>query len=128
MMTVDDEEDDAASCPVPDLLVPGRDGWTWNQVADVRRSRNTVLTGALRELRVAADLMERGHQVFRNLAPGGIDLVAYIRGQLVRVEVTTASRRADGSIPPPNKPQRYEYDLLAAVLLDGTIAYFGIAP
>lgn len=125
MESTDLENDD---CPVPDLIVPGREGWTWNEIADERRSRNTVLTGALRELRVAADLMERGHQVFRNMAPGGIDLVAYIRGELVRVEVTTGSRRVDGSIPPPRKHWRCEYDLMAAVLLDGTIAYFGRAP
>lgn len=112
----------APEIPAPDLLVPapGRAAGT--------RALNTVTTGALRELRVAADLMERGHQVFRNLAPGGIDLIAYIRGELVRVEVATAGRRVDGTITPPNKGHRCEYDLLAAVLPDGTIAYFGIAP
>lgn len=114
-------------CPTPDLIVPGRGNWTPVELT-VRSSRNTVLTGAMRELRVAADLMERGHQVFRNLAPGGIDLVAYVRGVLVRVEVATASRRVDGTIVPPNKGPRCEYDLLAAVLSDGTIAYFGLVP
>lgn len=106
----------------PALVVPGRDGWTSST------PQNAVQTGALRELRVAADLMERGYQVFRNLAPGGIDLLAYHRGQYVRVEVATTGRRVDGHIRRPRKRRRCEYDLLAAVLADGTIAYFGMVP
>lgn len=85
---------------------------------------NSTHVGASRELRVAVDLMDRGYQVFRNMAPSGIDLVAWGDGRFIKVEVVTGIHRADGSISWGAKPPHYEYDLIAAVLLDGTIEYF----
>lgn len=116
------QHDQERDVPEPDLVVPGRDS------VDQVGARNSTVTGAMRELRVAADLMERGHEVFRNLAPSGIDLVACIRGELVALEVTTGYRTASGQIRAASKAEHYRFDALAIILADGTIAYYGITP
>jgi len=54
--------------------------------------------GAAAELLVAARLMANGFQVFRNLSPNGIDLLALKGGQVLRIEVKSALKwSADGS-------------------------------
>jgi hypothetical protein len=55
--------------------------------------------GAAGELLVSADLLGRGHIVYRAVGPNGpADLVALIHGKLVAVEVKIARVTADGSI------------------------------
>ena len=61
---------------------------------------NTGAKGAAGELRVAVDLLARGYQVFRNMTPHGVDLVAYDLGQnqLFKVEVRTHVYRTEEGI------------------------------
>lgn len=60
-------------------------------------ARGTV--GALAELAVAVDLMERGHEVFRALSPAcSCDLAVIVDGELVRVEVRSAHRGTNGHL------------------------------
>lgn len=98
----------------------------WRAAGPHGRTKRLQRTGALRELIVAADLMARGYDVFRNLAPNGVDLVADIRGSLVRVEVKSGTAKEDGSVSRINTSG--PHDMLAVVLRDGSIAYFGTKP
>jgi hypothetical protein len=87
-------------------------------------TQTTSVTGAIKELLVAVDLMSRGHQVFRNMAPSGVDLVAMINGQLYKIEVCTGARGSGRQISYPLKAEHYQYDIIAAVLPDYSIHYF----
>ena len=76
--------------------------------------------GALGELRVAVDLMQRGYHVFRALSPScPCDIIAFRNTTVLRVEVRTANvRKNDWSIP---RYQRDKCDVYAAVLPDQII-------
>ena len=56
-------------------------------------------TGAIGELRVCADLMERGYEVFRALSQSrhSCDLVAMRGAFMLRIEVRTGTRRPDST-------------------------------
>jgi len=81
--------------------------------------------GARSELLVSYDLMGRGFQVFRNLSPHGIDLIAYGgNGQFLRIESTTGRILSDGRIIAANhKKTRDKWDVLAISLPNNTVAY-----
>ena len=82
----------------------------------------TGTVGAISELKVGADLLGKGFEVFRALSPScSCDLAILRDGRLVRVEVTTGHRSSTGRVIHPSKINRY--DLLAVVLSDGTIHY-----
>lgn len=88
----------------------------------------TGTMGAVGEMVVAIDLINRGYHVFRALSPScPCDLVAYRDGVApFRVEVRTATRKADGSIP--MLATRYQSDIgkqdvFAVVTRDGDIVY-----
>jgi hypothetical protein len=53
---------------------------------------NSCTAGSIGELVVAADLLSLGFQVFRNVTPRGIDLVAYRDGQFLKIEVKTVAK------------------------------------
>lgn len=52
---------------------------------EVKRVRQHV--GAAGELRIGADLLLRGYEVYRNVSSAGADLIAYKNGRYLRVEV-----------------------------------------
>jgi len=59
-------------------------------------SKNAM--GALGELRVSADLMMRGYEVFRAVSPAAsCDLIAIKDGRLLRIESRTAAYKKDGT-------------------------------
>ena len=79
-------------------------------------------SGAAAELMVAADLIDRGFDVFRNLSPNGpIDLVVLAGGKLYRVQV----KRGGGCHSPQNGPNGF--DVFAHVGPEG-IEYCGDLP
>lgn len=91
-------------------------------VYEGRLSTGTV--GALHELKVAADLIERGFHVFRALSPSCECDLAFIENRrLFRVEVTTGYRNVQSGklIFPPHSPDRY--DVLAIVIEGKQIIY-----
>lgn len=72
--------------------------------------------GAVSELVVAADLLERGFEVYRALSPAApCDLAILRDGRLLRVEVTSGRRRIGGGISRPQK-DRLKFDILAVVV------------
>jgi hypothetical protein len=71
-------------------------------------------TGAIGELRVSTDLLEKGFDVFRSLSPSAsCDLAIIKDGAFKRVEVRTSYFSRDGSI---HCDRTGNYDLLAMVL------------
>jgi hypothetical protein len=72
--------------------------------------------GAVCELQVCADLLQRGFHVFRSVSPHApCDVVAIIGAQTIRVEVRAAKRGICST--------HGEHDCLAAVNPDGEIIY-----
>lgn len=93
---------------------------------DLGAQRGTV--GAWAELVAAIDLMGRGFDVYRAVAPHApFDLVAHKQGRLLRVEVRTGRRSAAGV---PTCSRAGTYDLLAIVLPQegGVVEYEGVLP
>ena len=82
--------------------------------------------GALSELRVCVDLMQRGYHVFRALSPAcPCDLLVLTKsGQTIRIEVKTCYLSRDGQIMRPSAQtmSKHIYDVIAMVLPD-RIAY-----
>jgi hypothetical protein len=88
---------------------------------------NDIQKGAANELLAAADLLRRGFDVFRNVAPSGCDLVI-VRGHFVwRVEVAAATIRRDGqlgyAVSMRHRGDPAHFDVLAWVQPDGKILY-----
>jgi hypothetical protein len=79
--------------------------------------------GAVGELMVAADLMQRGYHVFRALSPNApCDLIAFRSGQTaVKVEVKTGYRKADGTLA--HALPVHPIDVLAVALIGGEVVY-----
>lgn len=89
------------------------------------RGKNTIVTGAISELRVAIDLMTKGYDVFRAISPScPCDLAILKNGKLLRIEVRTATRSSTGKIykTRSNNDHSENIDLFADVLPD-TIFY-----
>lgn len=64
------------------------EGRKWGRSSDKSISSGTV--GAIAEMAVAVDLMEKGYAVFRALSPSCLcDLIAIKDGKVLRVEVRT---------------------------------------
>ncbi len=78
-----------------------------------RENFSTSTKGAISELVVAADLLDRGYSVFRSVSPNSpIDLVVLKSGRLQKVEVKT------GKINPMDKscwvkPRNEDWNILA---------------
>lgn len=78
----------------------------------------TGTTGAINELRVATDLLSKGHHVFRSLSPNcPCDLAILKNNRLLKVEVTTGAYSIAGKITWPVK-DKSKFDILAVVLHD----------
>jgi len=74
----------------------------------------TGTRGAISELRVCADLLEKGYEVFRAVSPAAsCDLAALRNGELLRIEVRTGTYKLTGGI---SYPKNIKADVLAVVL------------
>jgi len=84
---------------------------------------STGKIGAISELRVCADLLAKGYDIFRAVSPScPCDLVAFKQGTLKRIEVRTATKTQDGELNfPLAEKDRGRFDHLAAVLKDEII-------
>lgn len=78
---------------------------------------NGIARGAASELIASAHLMELGYHVFRSLSAScPCDLIAYKGGELLRVEVKSASIMAGKTYNPSfPRPSNDEWDLLVVV-------------
>ena len=64
-----------------------------------RFGRTSATTGAISELRVSVDLMQRGYDVFRALSPScPCDLAVLKNGKLLRIEVRTCRVTNSGTV------------------------------
>lgn len=91
---------------------------------------STGSKGAVGELRVSVDLMERGLYVYRCVGPNSpFDLVAYSPdGTLLRIEVKTGYPQANGGVAYP-KPTKYAGDVdHTAVVLPDQVVYMPALP
>lgn len=80
--------------------------------------------GAVGELVTAADLLQRGYEVFRSVSPAATcDLLISRNGHILRIEVRTGRRMARGDIAwPKANPLRADH---TAVVIDGSeVQYF----
>lgn len=83
----------------------------------------TATVGAIQELIVSADLLRRGHEVFRSLSAAcSCDLAILKDNKLLRVEVTTGYYSISKKISFP-KHTISNYDILAVVTNDNKIHY-----
>lgn len=86
-----------------------------NPTDPIKLNTNTV--GALHELIVCADLLQKGFAVFRAVSPSAPCDLAVLRGsQLLRIEVRTGQNTAGGVLWP--KSSRDQCDHYAVVLRD----------
>jgi hypothetical protein len=81
--------------------------------------------GAINELRICGDLMNRGYTVYRALGPhAACDLIVVKAGTLLRLEVKTGQYRVTGTPTAPFRVgQRASCDVVAYVMADDTILY-----
>ncbi len=90
---------------------------------EIYRSNNprpilpTATTGAISELKVAIDLLEKKYEVFRALSPAcSCDLAILKNKKLLRIEVKTAYRLPSGNTTCTTFT--FKADILAKVLVD----------
>ena len=82
-----------------------------------KQNISTGTVGAIGELRVSADLLTKGFEVFRSVSPSAsCDLAILKNGKLLRVEVRTGYARKDGAYWASR--QRFRADVFAIVLPD----------
>lgn len=76
--------------------------------------------GAISELHVAVDLMEKGFSVFKSLSPNAIfDLIAVTENQLIRIEVKTGNiDKRTGKVHHP-RVRDNNHDVLAVYTANG---------
>lgn len=90
-----------------------------------RTGRNCSVAGAVGELRVCADLLLRGYDVFRAVSPSSpYDLIAVNESQCLKVEVRTAAKNRVTGYVNWTKPDSSKGCDVAAVVLDEEILYF----
>lgn len=87
------------------------------------RYLSTAAAGAASELIASAHLIAQGYHVFRALAAScPVDLVAYRGGELLKVEVKTATVRPETRYAPSLPyPTNDEWDLLVVILSTGQV-------
>lgn len=87
-------------------------------------------TGAASELLVCADLLIKGHEVFRAQSPNcSCDLIANIDGQLKRIEVRTGwHSRANDRLQFSRPKSKQGFDILVVVVAEkDEINYFDVS-
>lgn len=83
---------------------------------------STSTVGAISELRVSVDLLEKGYEVFRALSPScSCDLAILKDGELKRIEVKTGYRLRSGEISRRAPRTGNRHDILAICLSDEII-------
>ncbi len=87
--------------------------WTdGRQASNCKLSTGTV--GAISELRVSVDLLQKGFEVFRALSQScSCDLAVLKDGKLLRIEVRTAYRSMAGKTLISNKKHRADHLAMA---------------
>lgn len=86
---------------------------------------STGKVGALNELRVCVDLLNRGYDVFRAVSPScPCDLIILKSGIMKRIEVRTARRMVNGTISFPMKDEDSNKSDHYAAALENEIIYF----
>lgn len=83
-------------------------------------------TGRLSELKVAADLVARGYEVFFQFGNNSCDMIALKDGRGLRVEVKSGTMR-NGKVSKAHKFDAAVHDLLATVFGD-VIQYLPDSP
>jgi hypothetical protein len=78
--------------------------------------------GFTNELRICADLLDKGFEVFRNVAATGVDLIAYKDGRATRIEVKTTTVRTNGDLHVPNLRPEQPCEVLA-IVYNGQVRY-----
>lgn len=86
----------------------------------------TATVGAISELVVAVDLLRRGHETFRALSAAcGCDLVAFVDGRAVRIEVRSGQENRDGTFSCAfGVKDTGRADMFAVVLRETEIIYW----
>ena len=86
----------------------------------------TAAKGAKVELEVAADLMDRGYYVYRNLSPTGpVDMIAlHPNGQILKVQATVGDRGKTGEAKGCNSHQDTPLWDVLAVRYPDKVRYF----
>lgn len=80
---------------------------------DSRLPSGTV--GAIAELIVSTDLLQKGYETFRALSPScSCDLLALLDGKIIRIEVRTGYKGFNGRISYPTT--NFRADVMAVVL------------
>jgi hypothetical protein len=83
---------------------------------NIYKNLSTGTIGAIGELRVCADLLSKGYEVFRALSPScSCDLLASKNGKTHSIEVKTSNRYKSGKLYYPN-PASIKATHLALVL------------
>lgn len=102
----------------------GQKAWEPNPNSD------PTTVGAAGELRVAADLLMRGYQVYRAIHFGApCDLVTFKDGRFLRVEVKSKMDKKELAKNWPRSRSPKNYDVLAIIYRDGQIDYYpNLAP
>lgn len=98
---------------------------TWSTAHGLRRCD----VGVLAELLVCADLTRRGYDVYRAVNHGAAtDLMIYVNGRGLRVEVKAAQIRPGGQWIAAYSGLRQPHDVLALVAPTGEIRYSPALP
>lgn len=80
--------------------------------------------GAMSELLVCVELLNRGYEVFRAMSPSSsCDLIAFNGASCIRVEVKTSSERNGKHCKPAIKQSSKAYDCLAFMVRDVGILF-----
>ena len=99
----------------------------YREANPLRRVGPTGTVGAISELRVAADLMIKGFEVFRAMSPAAIcDLLVLKNGNLLRVEVKTGFRGRLGKLLPAPRPDAAKKHDILALSMPSEIIYVQI--
>lgn len=93
-----------------------REGEKWGRSSDKTISPGTV--GAIAEIAVSVDLMEKGYAVFRALSPSCFcDLIAIKDNKYIRVEVRTGYKGTTGKVSFPLIPRDIDRQDIFAVYI-----------
>lgn len=107
----------------PRRLVQQGPGQRWMNGAGGIGKHNASFIGAALELIASVDLMKRGAHVYRAMSSTSpCDLVAWLGGELIRVEVRSGRRNGTGKLC-YSPPEARRYDVLAVVEPNGTVTY-----
>jgi len=87
-------------------------------INNIKEKISTGKTGAISELIVCADLLDKGYEVFRSISQScSCDLIAMKNNEIIKIEVKTGRIKSDGNIGYAIKEeQKNNFDILAIVV------------